>query len=129
MTYSSETIKALAELRTYAERYPTMGLSGLINTLDNAGVFAALDEQTDYAPAVEILAEAALGSLEQKSGRWAVQAPDPAEWGDTTADDMARHQGLTALPYLSCTCGRPEETSPALHAGTCPVWAQHHNLT
>jgi len=26
-----------------------------------------------------------------------------------------------------CTCGRENETSPAMHAGTCPVWTEHHN--
>ncbi len=154
MTYNDETIQALAGLRAYAEKYPTMGLSGLINTLDNAGVFAALDEQTDYAPAVEILAEAAV---------IASRPLDPAEWGDTTAADVARHQGwervpgtdtlrparqalisealrrdeveqgvpddtTAALPFASCTCGRPKESSPALHDGVCPVWARHHGL-
>jgi hypothetical protein len=69
-------VQALANLRTYAKRYPAMGLSEAVNTLDNAGVFAALDEQTDYASAEEILAESALDDLEQKSGRWAV-APVP----------------------------------------------------
>ncbi len=60
MTYTGATIEGLAHLRTYAARYPSMGLSEAINALDNAGVFAALDEQTDYASAEEILAEAAL---------------------------------------------------------------------
>lgn len=58
--FESEVVQALAALRTYAERYPTMGLSAAVNTLDNAGVFARLDEQTDYASAEAILAESAL---------------------------------------------------------------------
>ena len=32
-----------------------------MDALDNAGVFAALDEQTDYATAEEILTDAGLG--------------------------------------------------------------------
>ena len=26
-------------------------------------------------------------------------------------------------------CGNENETSPSLHAGNCPVWADHHNLS
>jgi hypothetical protein len=131
MTYSDETIKALAVLRSItSEDRERPEVIAAFNTLDNSGVFAALDEQTDYASATEILAESAAK---------AVAAVDPAEWGDTTAADMARHQ----LAYYqgeyrdevrqmsegaSCTCGRRGEPSPTLHAGTCPVWAQHHNL-
>ena len=80
-TFSPEVIQALAGLRTYAAQYPAMGLSGLVNTLDNAGVFAALDEQTGYAAAEDVLAEAVVTA-----------SLDPAEWGDTTPADMARHQ-------------------------------------
>ncbi|AWY07480.1 hypothetical protein SEA_UNTPL_80 [Streptomyces phage UNTPL] len=29
---------------------------------------------------------------------------------------------------LNCTCGRPTETSPAMHAGNCVVWSLNHNL-
>lgn len=129
--YSDETIRALADLRVYAGRYPSMGLSEAINTLDNAGVFADLDEQTDYTPAVEILAESARKSVDEALG-----ALDPAEWGDTTrADQFARQTGVddpadiaAAVRRANCNCGRPDEPSPALHAGTCPVWALHHNL-
>lgn len=143
MTYTHATIEGLAHLRTYAAKYPSMGLSEAINALDNAGVFAALDEQTDYASAEEILAEATLASVPNTA--------DPAEWGDTTSADMARHQGLgsglhrrvpldepltgeearrmrDALKGTRCTCGRPEVASPSLHSGNCPVWMKHHNL-
>lgn len=108
MTYSDETIKALATLRQCAEQ----GRSGAplweaINTLDNAGVFAALDEQADYASAVDVLAEAAVatclcgGSFDGRRGGIGCteREPDPAEWGDTTAADVARRQGLTADGY------------------------------
>lgn len=94
--YSNDVLTALANLRTYAGRYPTMGLSEAINALDNAGVFADLDEQMDYASAESILAESAADDL--------AKAHDPA------------------------VCDTPEEFGPALHAGTCPAWATHHNL-
>ncbi|AWY07318.1 hypothetical protein SEA_ARACELI_79 [Streptomyces phage Araceli] len=29
---------------------------------------------------------------------------------------------------LNCTCGRQNETSPAMHGGTCVVWSLNHNL-
>lgn len=29
----------------------------------------------------------------------------------------------------NCTCKRPTEKSPAMHAGTCAVWRLHHHLT
>lgn len=48
---------------------------------------------------------------------------------DSEAADEHAHRGPTALPYHSCTCGRPEETIPALHDETCPVWAQYRSLT
>lgn len=106
-TFSPEVIAALAELRTYAGKYPSMGLSERINTLDNAGVFAALDEQTDYASAVDVLAEAAVatclcgGSFDGRRGGigCSEQEPDPAEWGDTTSADVARRQGLDEPLY------------------------------
>lgn len=67
MSFDPKVINALAELRQYAAKYPTMGLSGRINALDNAGVFAALDEQTGYASAVEILAEGAAIDMVRRS--------------------------------------------------------------
>jgi hypothetical protein len=122
MSFDPKVINALAELRQYAAKYPTMGLSSLIDTLDNAGVFAALDEQTGYASAVEILAESAIkdsaealadfnaeylaesaaaaclcgGSLDGRRGGIGCteQELDPAEWGDTTRADMVRRQAI-----------------------------------
>lgn len=98
--YEQNVIEALARLRTYAaelsgDRGGSKGaeMAQLVNALDNAGVFAALDEQTDYASAEDILAEAARDELDKAAG-----GPlDPAEWGDTTRADMARHQGLVRL--------------------------------
>lgn len=55
--YDDKVIQGLAHLRTYARKYPTMAVSESINALDNAGVFAVLDEQTDYAAAEDILAD------------------------------------------------------------------------
>lgn len=100
-TFSPEVIEALAKARSAVsrmgkptvvndfDRYAEQGLRLLqaFNTLDNAGVFAALDEQTSYTAAEDILAEAT---------RTSAQALDPAEWGDTTREDMARHYALDA---------------------------------
>jgi len=97
MTYTDATIEGLAHLRKYAATYPTMALSEAINALDNSGVFAALDEQTDYASAEEILAESAVKAANRERERFEAEtAPplDPAEWGDTTRADMARHAGV-----------------------------------
>lgn len=99
MDVTPEVSEALAHLRTYAAKYPTMGLSAALNVLDNAGVFATIDERNDYASAEEILAESALnaclcgGSFDGR--RFGIgcteQKPDPEEWGDTTRADMAQH--------------------------------------
>lgn len=94
MSFDPKVIEALALLRTFTGPGGGQILQGqvvqAINTLDNAGVFSALDEQTDYASAEEILAESAAQSL---------GAPlNAAEWGDTTRADMARHQGLITEP-------------------------------
>jgi hypothetical protein len=92
-TFSPEVIEALASLRTYAGKYPTMGLSDAVNTLDNAGVFAALDEQTGYTAAEDILAEAVSRSLDEAAG-----GPlDPAEWGDLSRTDIARRSASGPL--------------------------------
>lgn len=92
MQYNDETIKALARLREVAREGAIGMFAGIardLNILDNAGVFAALDEQTDYASAVDVLAEAAV----------AASRLDPAEWGDTTSADVARRQGLDEPLY------------------------------
>lgn len=61
-------------------------------TLDDVGLFAVVDEVNDYASAEEILAETYQAGLEAQT----LNTADPAEWGDTTSADMARHQGYTA---------------------------------
>jgi hypothetical protein len=50
MAYDIEVIKALATLRKYAAGQ-SRDVRREFNTLDNAGVFRELDEQTGYAPA------------------------------------------------------------------------------
>lgn len=132
-----EVSTALARLRSIA----AAGKIGLfsqiaadLNVLDNAGVFAGIDEANDYASAEEILAESALRDVERQNGL------DPEEWGDLTRADLASHQGLsdmdehivadrnalTAHDPQVCEAGPLD--SPSLHAGTCPAWQQHHNL-
>jgi hypothetical protein len=108
--FEPEVIEALAVLREIARigKIGTYaGIAQAIDTLDNAGVFARLDEQTDYASAEEILAEITTQSRTpeefrtiQDINRGADYGPDPAEWGDTTSADMARHQGYAAASGL-----------------------------
>lgn len=112
MDVTPEVSEALAHLRTYAAKYPTMGLSAALNVLDNKGVFAEIDEANDYASAEEILAEVAengfcshkpVTALDGQNeslgythcGLCGVRMLDPGEWGDTTSADMAQHQGFT----------------------------------
>jgi len=57
--YDQNVITALAFLRAHAKVDARPAVQRAIETLDNAGVFATLDEQTDYASAEDILAEAA----------------------------------------------------------------------
>jgi hypothetical protein len=77
MSFDPKVIEALAWLREFAarNRHP-ISMIGVeqaervvqaINALDNAGVFAALDEQTDYASAEEILAEGAAIDMVRQS--------------------------------------------------------------
>lgn len=129
-----EVSTALAELRRYAATYPSMGLSAALNVLDNAGVFAEIDERNDYASAEEILAESALRDIERQNGL------DPEEWGDLTRADLARHQGLSGMDeHITAdrsaleahdpkVCTTDPLAGPSLHSGCCPVWQQHHNL-
>lgn len=107
MDVTPEVTEALAQLRTYAAKYPTMGLSAALNVLDNAGVFAEIDEANDYASAEEILAESAFRTLDEELG--------------------ARTPTGTGHDSSVCTAG--PLASPSQHSGTCPAWARHHNLT
>ena len=91
-----EIVLALATLRNRLQYEPgsfTADFHKAFQILDNAGVFAAIDEANDYASAEEILAEAAVASVPSTFTSRA-QGLDPAEWGDTTSADMARHQGV-----------------------------------
>lgn len=87
MDVTPEISEALAVLRQ-AAMHRVHGMPSefrdAINVLDNAGVFAEIDERNDYASAEEILAEAA--------GADTVPL-DPAEWGDTTREDLAGRHG------------------------------------
>ena len=83
--YSNEVLAALATLR---RADLPLEVSRALDTLDNAGVFADLDEQSGYASAEDILAETYRAGLKAMFPN----AADPAEWGDTTTADMAEHQ-------------------------------------
>lgn len=90
-TFSPEVIEALAELRETARlNLAEIRVVAAFNVLDDAGVFAALDEQTGYAAAVDVLAEAAGARLDAEAG-----GPlDPAEWGDLSRTDIARRSSV-----------------------------------
>lgn len=121
--FDQQTIEALAILRQLAKGTPTGSLRWAVDRLDNAGVFAAIDEQTDSPRAERILEESGLA------------AHDHAFWGYTGPEEICSGSGdctWTLGEYTrnqACTCGRPEERSPSLHAGTCPVWAVHHGIS
>ena len=62
MAYSNETIAALATLREFTTQpVRPEDVIDAINELDNAGVFRALDEQTDYATTDAQWADVAAG--------------------------------------------------------------------
>ncbi len=137
----NETIIALARVRRavnalsisgerseFEVRLAATELRDAINTLDNAGVFHEIDEAVDYASAEEILAESASYSLAKAQGRSVTAGDvDAAEWGDTTAADMARHAGFSPKAVV-CTCNATPAHPVAAHAVSCPVWKRHHNL-
>ena len=76
---TSEVIAALTWLRNGWDGDNSVQAIQAFDTLDNAGVFAEIDQATGY-----------------NTDPVASDPPvDPAEWGDTTRADMARHQGLT----------------------------------
>jgi hypothetical protein len=91
MSFDPKVINALARLRHAVMNQPPLSKVDF-ETLDNAGVFAALDEQTDYASAEDILAETALKAAAEARDDFEHPA-DPAVWGDTTSADVARRQG------------------------------------
>lgn len=61
MAYNNEVIEALAWLRKGWDGDNSARAITAFEALDNAGVFRELDEQTDYAPAEEILARSEKG--------------------------------------------------------------------
>lgn len=87
MAYNDDVIQALARLRNGWDGENRVEAIEAFNTLDNAGVFQEIDEQTEYESPKEILDAAELAALNEAAG-----GPlDPAEWGDTTRLDLARH--------------------------------------
>lgn len=100
MDVTPEITWALAYLRTHAKVDASESCKRAVDALDEAGVFAEIDEHNDYASAEEILAEAALdGAVKARQADIAADVRtghpvDPAEWGDTTRADMARHAGV-----------------------------------
>lgn len=82
MEITREMVLALKDLRTFAdavrpEMYPVevdRRAQKAIDLLDNADFFSKIDEAGD--------------AFETEGA----QAHDPAEWGDTTRQDMADHQ-------------------------------------
>lgn len=98
-----EMIEALATLRHAAtgRLEACRSVRDAINTLDNADFFVPISDAADEQDAR--LKEA--GYLVIKSG----EALDPAEWGDTTREDIAHRHGLSALD-VNWGPGRPHTT-------------------
>jgi hypothetical protein len=96
-----EAIAALAHLR-FAVR-TGLGLEGhvrdAVNILDDAGVFAALDEAVDYASAEEILTESALQTCPEcavyDGHHIGCSRIDWDEYKASADPAPARHQGVT----------------------------------
>ena len=79
---------ALAQLRIYVEdvkanRTPEGPLTEAFDALDNAGIFAEIDQHTNYEPAQDTLSRSRSAGQPRK---------DPAEWGDLSGySDQPRH--------------------------------------
>lgn len=115
MDVTPEVASALANLRLIAQAAGTsIRLRDAINALDDAGVFAEIDERYDYASPADVLHEIADASVPNTL--------DPAEWGDTTSADVARRQGVmptagtpltqesaASMFDLICTCSAPTD--------------------
>lgn len=102
MDVTPEVSEALASLRTYAKRYPTMGLSAALNVLDDAGVFSEIDERNDYASAEGILAESAADALRKDPAESTYeQLPDNfAELVDELSRPVVSDDGTVIPPAM-----------------------------
>jgi len=84
MDVTPEVIEALRVLRSATHLHE--GLGNAIHTLDNAGIFAAIDEATGYDidPAPERVSKCTCPATTLRRGFGHLQAcpGDPAEWGD-----------------------------------------------
>jgi hypothetical protein len=85
MDVTPEIAAALATLRTALGSGRVSTAKEAFDVLDDAGVFAEIDERYDYAAPLDVLQEIAEANTPETL--------DPAELGDTTSADMARHQG------------------------------------
>ncbi len=91
-----EMIAALNTLRVHARYHSVaMSLRDAINTLDNADFFVPIDEARDELEADTERPCGCGGKGTHGVDHAEDYAPlDPAEWGDTTREDMARHQNI-----------------------------------
>lgn len=111
MDVTPEIIEALRTLRLHREN--DVDLEHAVNTLDNAGVFAVIDEQTGYdvdpepAPAVDTT----------PSG----YELDAAEWGDTTRADMAGRPDPGLAPGKCRSCGLRVADGSEYHESCRPL--------
>lgn len=89
-----EMMQALATLRASARGLAIANVEWAVNVLDNAGVFSAIDEATDYDPAPERVSNCTCPDTDYRkaTGNHHANCPgDPAEWGD-----LARNAKLAA---------------------------------
>lgn len=94
MKITPEVIEALSRLRQEVAGYAGADLMDAFSTLDNAGVFAAIDEATGYDvdPAPERVSKCTCSGLQLGKFQHFDGCPgDPAEWGDSAfRDEVAR---------------------------------------
>lgn len=85
MAYNDDVIQALEFLRNGWDGENSVEAIEAFNTLDNAGVFQEIDEQTAYGESVSgsqgVVASASSTAARVPNGL------DPAEWGDLAFRD------------------------------------------
>lgn len=108
-----EVIHALRNIRAFAQG-ERRDVSHEINILDNAGIFAAIDEATGYDvdPEPERVSKCTCAPGWERGAYHKPNCPgDPAEWGD---------MAFTTAPASGCTCP-PSYAANGSHDQGCPT--------
>ena len=116
-----EDLLETAEWMTISS-HPATGLAYQEASVDG-WTFARVVREDDEVVSPTTETESVYGQYQGRMNQW-IEDDETGQPLYGAAADRVRD----ALRKTICTCGRPEATSPALHAGSCPVWAVHHNL-